>query len=110
MDGRIKSGHDDGIGREARTAFSFAPELRREAPTWEPWLRSETPDRMKRLFDFFRRKPDAGTAAPPAQFFCLYCNAKFSYEDLERVVAHLKPHVSREEAEARLDPPPHTQE
>lgn len=67
---------------------------------------------MKRLFDFFRRKPEAEAeaTAPPAQFFCLYCNAKFPYEELERVMAHLKPHASREEAEARLGPPPHTEE
>lgn len=58
---------------------------------------------MKRLFDLFRK---AEPAAPPpprqADFFCLYCNAKFPHDDLERVLAHLKPHRDKEEAEARV--------
>lgn len=57
---------------------------------------------MKRLFDLFRKKTEAEPVPPASQFFCLYCNAKFSHEDLPRVVAHLKPHSSKEEAEARL--------
>lgn len=58
---------------------------------------------MKRLFDLFRRKTEAAPAPPrPANFFCLYCNAKFPHDDLARVIAHLKPHRSKEEAEERL--------
>lgn len=57
---------------------------------------------MKRILDFFRKKPEPEPAPPPANFFCLYCNAKFPNEDLERVVAHLKPHTSKEEADARV--------
>jgi hypothetical protein len=55
---------------------------------------------MKRLFDLFRKKPKPAPRQP--NFFCLYCNAKFPHEDLERVLAHLKPHSSKEEAEARV--------
>lgn len=58
---------------------------------------------MKRLLNFFRREPKAEPPAPQSSFFCLYCNARFPHDDLERVVAHLKPHKSREEAEARLN-------
>jgi hypothetical protein len=57
---------------------------------------------MKRFFDLFRKKPEAEPAPRPAEFFCLYCNARFPHDDLERVVAHLKPHESKEEADARL--------
>ncbi len=58
---------------------------------------------MKRLFDLFRKKnASERPPAPELDFFCLYCNAKFPHEDLERVLAHLKPHNSKEEAEARL--------
>lgn len=58
---------------------------------------------MSRFLDFFRRKPDAPAAPKQADFFCLYCNAKFPHSELERVVAHLKPHKSKEEADARLN-------
>lgn len=61
---------------------------------------------MKRFLDFFRQeaKPEAEAepAARPPDFFCLYCNAKFPHDDLARVLAHLKPHKSKDEAEARL--------
>jgi len=57
---------------------------------------------MKRLFDLFRKKEKPKPPPRPANFFCLYCNAKFPHEDLERVLAHLKPHASKEEAEARI--------
>lgn len=42
--------------------------------------------------------------SPPREtnFFCIYCNAKFKNSDLERVIAHLKPHTSKEEADQRL--------
>lgn len=58
---------------------------------------------MKRLLDLFRKQTPA-EPPPPRQpdFFCLYCNAKFPHDDLPRVLAHLKPHRDREEAEARL--------
>ncbi len=59
---------------------------------------------MRSLFDRFRRKDEEKPAAPrPPNFFCLYCNAKFPHDDLPRVVAHLKPHTSKEEAEARIE-------
>jgi 5-methylcytosine-specific restriction endonuclease McrA len=61
---------------------------------------------MKRLFDFFRKKPEAEPVARRPDFFCLYCNAKFPHDDLERVLAHLKPHASKEEADARLNGAP----
>jgi hypothetical protein len=57
---------------------------------------------MKRLFDLFRKQSVAAPLARQPDFFCLYCNAKFPHEDLERVLAHLKPHRDKEEAEARL--------
>lgn len=57
---------------------------------------------MIRLRDFFLRRKRTDPAPPPAEFFCLYCNAKFPHEDLPRVIAHLKPHRTRDEAEARL--------
>jgi hypothetical protein len=57
---------------------------------------------MRRIFDLFRPKPKAEPAPRPADFFCIYCNAKFPHEELDRVVAHLKPHGSKEEADARL--------
>lgn len=58
---------------------------------------------MKRFLDLFRKQPPPETPAPkPVNFFCLYCNAKFPHDDLPRVVAHLKPHKTKEEAEARL--------
>lgn len=58
---------------------------------------------MKRLFDLFLKKnASEPPPAPEPDFFCLYCNAKFPHEDLERVLAHLKPHTTKEEAEARL--------
>ncbi len=59
---------------------------------------------MKRLRDLFRREGPKEQKPEPrvADFFCLYCNAKFSQEDLPRVIAHLKPHASKDEAEARL--------
>jgi hypothetical protein len=57
---------------------------------------------MSRLFDLFRKKNPAEPPAREPEFFCLYCNAKFPHEDLERVLAHLKPHATKDEAEARL--------
>jgi hypothetical protein len=57
---------------------------------------------MKRLFDLFRKRSPAEAPARDPDFFCLYCNAKFPHEDIERVLAHLKPHTSKEEADARL--------
>lgn len=58
---------------------------------------------MKRLFDLFRKHvPAEPPVARPPDFFCLYCNAKFPHDELDRVLAHLKPHRSREEADARL--------
>lgn len=57
---------------------------------------------MKRLFDLFRRQRPTEPVAQQPDFFCLYCNAKFPHDDLERVLAHLKPHTTKEEAEARL--------
>jgi 5-methylcytosine-specific restriction endonuclease McrA len=59
---------------------------------------------MKRFLDFFRRKTPDEPAAKRPDFFCLYCNAKFPHDDLERVLAHLKPHKNKEEADARLNP------
>ncbi len=60
---------------------------------------------MKWLRKIFGRAEDK---APPRRtetnFFCLYCNAKFPNSDLERVIAHLKPHASMEEAEERVSP------
>lgn len=58
---------------------------------------------MKRLFALFRWKEKPEPIAAPPDFFCLYCNAKFPHDDLERVLAHLKPHKDRDEAEARVD-------
>lgn len=65
---------------------------------------------MKRFFDLFRRQAPSEALVRQPDFFCLYCNAKFPHEDLERVAAHLKPHQNREEAEARLqsDEPSHS--
>jgi hypothetical protein len=57
---------------------------------------------MKRLLDFFRKKDPAEPPVREPDFFCLYCNAKFPHEDIERVLAHLKPHATKEEADARL--------
>ncbi len=57
---------------------------------------------MKRLFDLFRGARKTEPVERPADFFCLYCNAKFPHDDLKRVVAHLKQHASKEEADARL--------
>lgn len=57
---------------------------------------------MKRLFALFRRREKPEPFAAQPDFFCLYCNAKFPHDDLQRVLAHLKPHKDREEAEARL--------
>jgi hypothetical protein len=57
---------------------------------------------MKRLFDLFRKQSPSDTLARQPDFFCLYCNAKFPHEDLERVSAHLKPHRTKDEAEQRL--------
>lgn len=57
---------------------------------------------IKRLLAFFRRDSAPPPAPKPADFFCIYCNAKFPHDELDRVVAHLRPHASREEAEARL--------
>lgn len=57
---------------------------------------------MKRLLDLFRRQDTAKPEARQPDFFCLYCNAKFPHEDLPRVLAHLKPHHSSDEAEARI--------
>jgi hypothetical protein len=64
---------------------------------------AETNTSMKRLFDLFRRSGDKAEAAPRRpDFFCIYCNAKFPHDELDRVVAHLKPHKSKEEADARI--------
>lgn len=63
---------------------------------------------MKRLLDLFKRQSPADPIARPPDFFCLYCNAKFPHEDLPRVLAHLKPHHSRDEAEARIGAPEET--
>jgi hypothetical protein len=57
---------------------------------------------MKHLFDFFRKQSVAEPLARQPDFFCLYCNAKFPHDDLKRVLAHLKPHVSKEDAERNL--------
>lgn len=60
---------------------------------------------MKRFLELFRKPATANEAKPePRQpdFFCLYCNSKFPHEDLERVLAHLKPHTSKEDAEKNL--------
>lgn len=59
---------------------------------------------MKRLLDLFRRKTEPSMPPPPraGTFFCIYCTAKFPNDDLERVIAHLKPHDTKEEAEARV--------
>ena len=66
-------------------------------------VRQRTLSKMKRLFDLFRKQSSpAEPLVRQPDFFCLYCNAKFPHDDLERVAAHLKPHKSRDEAEARL--------
>jgi len=57
---------------------------------------------MKRLLDLFRKPSPAEPPKREPDFFCLYCNAKFKHDDLERVLAHLKPHKDKEEAEARI--------
>lgn len=61
---------------------------------------------MKRLLDLFRKQTPAEPPPRQTDFFCLYCNAKFPHDDLERVLAHLKPHHDKEEAEARLSAEP----
>jgi hypothetical protein len=59
---------------------------------------------MKRFFDLFRKQAAPEPPAPrAADFFCLYCNAKFPHDDLPRVVAHLKPHETKEEADSRIE-------
>lgn len=70
----------------------------------EPWVDAKRLEEMKRIFDFFRSKPKPEPSEPerPADFFCIYCNAKFPHDELDRVVAHLKPHRTKDEAEARL--------
>ncbi len=57
---------------------------------------------MKRLFALFRRDPAPPPPPKPTDFFCIYCNAKFPHDELDRVIAHLKPHANKDEAEARL--------
>ncbi|MCW5681237.1 MAG: hypothetical protein KF794_09845 [Xanthobacteraceae bacterium] len=56
---------------------------------------------MEWLRNLFRRAEPPKPAARPGNFFCIYCNARFSNDDLPRVIAHLKPHASKEEAELR---------
>jgi 5-methylcytosine-specific restriction endonuclease McrA len=57
---------------------------------------------MKWLRKFFERSDEKPARRIETDFFCLYCNAKFPNSDLDRVLAHLKPHSSKEEAEERV--------
>jgi hypothetical protein len=52
-----------------------------------------------RLIDFSRR---GKTPEAPAIFFCPSCRCSFFYSELERLAAHLKPHDTEAEAEARV--------
>ena len=70
----------------------------------ELWGAAKRLESMKRLIELFlpKRKAQPPEPARPADFFCIYCNAKFPHDELDRVVAHLKPHRTKDEAEARL--------